>query len=1051
MKGTDPGYCKRRNRSAAFLLMFPLGAAGLGAACGDDDTGDTKEDTATTEDAEIIQFETADSSTTDTRAEIEIVEGGFGAPCVDNNDCSSGFCIQGEDGFVCTETCVEECPTGFGCKGVTNGSADIIFVCVPNVTTFCKACTVDQQCNGGVCRSFAGGSFCTRPCDEECPTGFSCDDVDTPAGDPARACVPTSGTCECSPSTLDAVRGCEITTPDGTCRGVQVCAFAEDEYDWTVCSARIPVAETCDFVDNDCDDSVDEGFRDEAGEYATFDNCGYCGNSCDGAIPNAVAACDGELDPPQCVVEECVAGFFELSPFFCGEVPAKLCNVCDTNESCVVAGALCSPFDEGTYCTVPCSGAPDCPDGYACQPITEGGPLQCVPTAGTCVCGDDTIGLQRGCEVSQTVGGVLTTCVGLETCAAEGWGECVFGPDICDNVDNDCNGQVDDDWVDASGVYFRDENCGICGNNCLANTPANATRRCDISGDVPRCVLACEEGTADIDGNPLNGCECLKTSDTDFPDGIDQNCDGIDGEIANGVFVARTGDDAAAGTIDDPVLTVQRGIERAEANDKRDVYVATGVYAESITLANGVTVYGGYSGDYHDRDVALYETAILADAPTAQAPGAVNAVGITEAAGVVGFTVFGASPETPGESSYTFWIVDSGAALRIADNTIDAGDGAPGVVGAAGQSGTTGIAGVAGRAAKDIGDDTCGGSDQSLGGAGGPRMCGGTDVGGGNGGTAVCPDYNESVAASACPQAPSQTANAAQAGTSGRGATPGDGGSGGLDVFISRTDGPYSPTTCADANANCSVCHVASGPSVGENGVAGAPGDNGDAGLGCADADGQVVDHRWVATTGGGGSDGSAGSGGGGGGAAGGVEAFGCGTQPSGFTDIGGSGGGGGSGGCGATAGTAGGGGGGSFAIFVSWTSEPAGRPVMSGNVIRPGAGGNGGNGGLGGTGGAGGAAGPGGVGGATADTFCAPQGGSGGAGGNGGHGGGGGGGCGGPSYGIFVAGGAGDPAWKTGNTITGSARAGQKGLGGPSLGESGSDGLPGAAGVANF
>ncbi|MCC6622109.1 MAG: hypothetical protein IT385_12675 [Deltaproteobacteria bacterium] len=1043
MKVLGTAQCKLQ-----FSCIVTLTAAV--AACGDDDAGGQGDLDVTQEVAEVISFD-AETSAPDVASEIEVSPGGFGAPCVESGDCDSGYCIQSADGFTCTITCVEDCPTGYGCRAVTSGSADVTLLCVPNITTFCRPCQVDRECPGGLCLDFAGGSFCTRPCEDECPIGFSCGDVETPSGEPARGCVPTSGTCECSESTVEAVRGCEVTTIDGTCEGVQVCALGEGGYDWTTCSARIPIGEVCDFVDNDCDGAVDEGFTDDEGDYTTDENCGYCGASCVGAIPNATATCDAALDPPQCVVDECVAGFFELSPFFCGQVPARLCNACDTAESCVVEGALCTTFDDGDFCTVPCAGAGDCPAGYACAPIDGAGPLQCQPTSGTCVCDDGSIGLQRGCERTNTVGGVVTTCVGLETCAAQGWGECALGADLCDNVDNDCNGVVDDPWIDADGVYFRDEHCGICGNNCKADVPANATRVCDASGDVPRCVVVCAEGTADIDGNPLNGCECDETSDTDLPDGTDQNCDGIDGEIDNGVFVARTGDDSAAGTIDDPLLTVQAGVDRAASLGRRDVYVATGVYAESVTLTSGVTVYGGYSGDYHRRDRRLYETALLAGQPTRDQPGAVNAVGITAASGLVGFTVFGASPETAGASAYTIWIVDSGDALRIADNTIDAGDGAAGAPGGAGASGTTGVPGVGGGAAKDIGDGTCGASDHNLGGAGGPRTCGGVDVGGGAGGAAICPDYNESAAADACPVTSSQAATAVEAGAAGRGAAPGGGGAAGLDVFTSRAFGPYSATPCADANANCSVCHVPSGAATGGDGAAGAPGVSGLAGEGCADADGAVVDHRWVAAGATAGSDGGAGSGGGGGGAAGGVETFGCGAQGSAFSDIGGSGGGGGSGGCGAAAGTAGGSGGGSFAIFVSWSASPTSRPVIVGNEVRPGAGGAGGNGGLGGTGGAGGAAGPGGLGGASAATVCAPRGGAGGAGGNGGHGGGGGGGCGGPSFGIFVAGGAGDPAWKSGNTIAGTARAGAAGAGGPSLGATGGSGLEGAEGAASY
>lgn len=56
----------------------------------------------------------------------------FGAPCVDNTECLSGFCVEGPAGFVCTTGCVETCPSGWQCRGIVAGSSDLAFVCVPS-------------------------------------------------------------------------------------------------------------------------------------------------------------------------------------------------------------------------------------------------------------------------------------------------------------------------------------------------------------------------------------------------------------------------------------------------------------------------------------------------------------------------------------------------------------------------------------------------------------------------------------------------------------------------------------------------------------------------------------------------------------------------------------------------------------------------------------------------------------------------------------------------------------------------------------------------------
>ena len=108
---------------------------------------------------------------------------------------------------------------------------------------------------------------------------------------------------------------------------------------------------------------------------------------------------------------------------------------------------------------------------------------------------------------------------------------------------------------------------------------------------------------------------------TDRPDLAfkDANCDGIDGDIANAIFVdGRDGDDVNAGTRALPKQTIAAGIAAAKAADK-DVYVSEGSYAESLVLQTDVGVYGGYAHGFATRlnsgstTVAGGETAALAD------------------------------------------------------------------------------------------------------------------------------------------------------------------------------------------------------------------------------------------------------------------------------------------------------------------------------------------------------------------------------------------------------------------------------------------------------
>src|SRR5262245_52777313 len=115
----------------------------LVAACGGGSSGKSTE--------EVLDVqETADevSFDVDTQPEINLPPD-FGELCSGNEDCVTGFCVEGVSGFVCTKTCVEECPAGWGCKGVQSGSADIVFVCVQDGTPDHDTVGGDGDTGGG--------------------------------------------------------------------------------------------------------------------------------------------------------------------------------------------------------------------------------------------------------------------------------------------------------------------------------------------------------------------------------------------------------------------------------------------------------------------------------------------------------------------------------------------------------------------------------------------------------------------------------------------------------------------------------------------------------------------------------------------------------------------------------------------------------------------------------------------------------------------------------------------------------------------------------------
>jgi hypothetical protein len=100
--------------------------------------------------------------------------------------------------------------------------------------------------------------------------------------------------------------------------------------------------------------------------------------------------------------------------------------------------------------------------------------------------------------------------------------------EVCDGVDNDCNGRVDDVAGAAAGGDVK--NCGGCGIACA--TQRNGVAACVMGG----CVSACAAGFVDADRDPANGCECqLTNGGVETCDGVDNDCNGVVDEGAGGV------------------------------------------------------------------------------------------------------------------------------------------------------------------------------------------------------------------------------------------------------------------------------------------------------------------------------------------------------------------------------------------------------------------------------------------------------------------------------------------------------------------------------------
>lgn len=90
---------------------------------------------------------------------------------------------------------------------------------------------------------------------------------------------------------------------------------------------------------------------------------------------------------------------------------------------------------------------------------------------------------------------------------------------------------------------------------------------------------------------------CIPQPGPDLPDEsfTDSNCDGIDGDATDAIFVEPDGLDGEPGTREAPVRTIQHAVELATASGKSSVYLCNAEYAETVRLVgDSVSLYGGY-------------------------------------------------------------------------------------------------------------------------------------------------------------------------------------------------------------------------------------------------------------------------------------------------------------------------------------------------------------------------------------------------------------------------------------------------------------------------
>ena len=443
---------------------------------------------------------------TDTQPEWrqDIAQGQFGAACLNNEDCDSGWCVSWDEGNVCSQLCTtsDNCPDDWECRSVLNTLPDLVFACHPAESHLCRPCASDYECGGGYCVETGNELRCTRPCgaSRPCPSAYECEDViSLETAIESTQCVPRSGLCDCGPINVGKQRSCSETNEWGTCWGAESCdadegwigctanvPIQEDcdgqdndcdgladedlvppgeacentvegvgtctgvwvcrgDMGWN-CTASIPEPELCDGQDNDCDTEIDEDFLDEAtGEYLSFHHCGACNNDCEDTLPSGTEVCEivDEIGP-QCVIDECDPGFYQANDYTCLPIQPLLCQACTVDAACQVPGDLCLDIGSGRYCGRNCAPdsvhGEDCPEGYTCTELEVEG-----ESVRQC------LPLTNSCDCTPDTEGLVRTC-SVENEA----GRC-FGTQVCD---------AGTGWSDCDALVPATEICDGIDNDC---------------------------------------------------------------------------------------------------------------------------------------------------------------------------------------------------------------------------------------------------------------------------------------------------------------------------------------------------------------------------------------------------------------------------------------------------------------------------------------------------------------------------------------------------------------------------------------------------------